>query len=110
MSQVEHAVETVTFPLPPPPGLSVEPLVDGGRDALVLSFPVPEARGSAAALTAAERAIVEGLLGGLTNLELALRRGVSKHTVANQIAAVFTKLKVRSRLDLALLVRNQGIV
>ena len=96
-------MDAETFSLPPPPGLSVENVAG---NAVVLSFPVPDATGPAARLTAAERAIAEGLLAGLSNFQLALRRGVSKHTVANQVAAVFIKLKVRSRLDLALLMRN----
>jgi DNA-binding CsgD family transcriptional regulator len=98
-------IETNT--LPPPPGLSLETVAG---NAVVLSFPVPDATGRAARLTAAERAIAEGLLAGLSNFQLALRRGVSKHTVANQVAAVFAKLKVRSRLDLALLMRNDASV
>jgi len=91
--------------LPPPPGLAIE---HEGQPStrLVLSFPLPGSRPPTAQLTAAEQAVAEGLLLGLTNLEIAASRGVSQHTVANQVAAIFVKLNVSSRLTLALCLRD----
>jgi len=100
-------MDTELAPLPPPHGLSIERLEPDGSDALVLSFPVPEAKQHAARLTNAERAVAQAILNGLTYVEVAERRGVSQRTIANQMAAVFTKLKVSSRLDLALLMRYE---
>lgn len=92
--------------LPPPPGLSVESRDVTESSELVLSFPL-EAQGEVAVeLTGAQREIVEGLLSGLTNVEIARRRGVSHFTVANQVAVIFAKFSVHSRLGLALLLRR----
>ena len=52
-------------------------------------------------LTASEREVVLGLLEGQSPRELAASRGVSPRTIANQLAAVFGKLGVQSRLELA---------
>jgi DNA-binding NarL/FixJ family response regulator len=52
-------------------------------------------------LSATERAVVYGVLEGKTNQEIALERGTSVRTVANQIASAFRKLGVRSRGELA---------
>lgn len=107
MQRVEPAMDTKIAPVPPPPGLSLEALEANAANALVLSFPVPEANGHASRLTNAERAVAQGILAGLTYGQVAERRGVSHRTVANQMAAVFAKLKVSSRLDLALLMRYE---
>jgi DNA-binding CsgD family transcriptional regulator len=56
---------------------------------------------AARALTAAERDIASGVLEGLSNSELACRRGTSVRTIANQLAALYTKVGVGSRLELA---------
>jgi DNA-binding CsgD family transcriptional regulator len=70
----------------------------GNGELLVISFSIrPDPH---AALTVAERAVVELVAVGCGNTEIARRRGVSKRTVANQIASVFGKLGVSSRLEL----------
>lgn len=99
-----HERELTGAALPPPPGLSIEAgEVDGE---LLSSFPLTEEPVLPAELTCAERAIVEALLTGLTNVEIAERRGVSQFTVANQVARIFSKLAVHSRLGLALRLRR----
>lgn len=65
-----------------------------GQDALV------------AKLTSTERSVLAALLSGSTNGDIARRRSCSEHTVANQVQAIFRKLGVRSRGELA--VRLQG--
>jgi DNA-binding NarL/FixJ family response regulator len=107
MQPVESIMDSKVAPLPPPRGLSIERIESDGSNAIVLSFPVPEAKRHASELTNAERAVAHGILHGLTYEQVAERRGVSQRTVANQMAAVFAKLKVRSRLDLALLLRYE---
>ncbi len=52
-----------------------------------------------AGLTAAERTIVDMLLEGRSNRAIALRRGTSVRTVANQLQAIYDKLGVRSRRE-----------
>jgi DNA-binding NarL/FixJ family response regulator len=80
-------------------------LLDGVEHVLVIA---PETAGlEGAGLTAAERAVAEDVLRGLSNRRIAARRGVSQRTVANQLAAVYRKLAVRSRLEL---VRKGGLV
>lgn len=52
------------------------------------------------ALTAAEHAVAQLVLRGLSNSEIARRRHTSPRTVANQLAAIFRKLGVNSRAEL----------
>ncbi|GMU10245.1 response regulator transcription factor [Corallococcus caeni] len=51
-------------------------------------------------LTSAEQEIVDFLLQGWTNKQIAACRGTSVGTVANQIAAIYQKRGVYSRADL----------
>ena len=51
-------------------------------------------------LTAGERAIVDLVLRGRSNGEVAHARGTSPQTVANQLGLVYRKLGVRSRREL----------
>ncbi len=57
-----------------------------------------------ARLTPAERALVPPLAAGVDDRTIAARRRVSRRTVANQTAAVFRKLAVNARHELAVLV------
>ena len=52
-------------------------------------------------LTDAERQVVAHLVAGSTNGDIAHRRGTSENTVANQVHAIFLKLGVHSRAELA---------
>jgi DNA-binding CsgD family transcriptional regulator/tetratricopeptide (TPR) repeat protein len=54
-----------------------------------------------AALTDSELAVVRLIAAGLTNRETAVRLFVSPHTVSSHLRHAFTKLGVRSRLELA---------
>jgi DNA-binding NarL/FixJ family response regulator len=51
-------------------------------------------------LTKAEKAVAAHLLEGLSNREIAKARGTSVRTIANQVAAIFRKLKVTARVEL----------
>lgn len=57
---------------------------------------------SALGLTAAEAEVAELAIAGLSNGEIAKRRGSSIRTVANQISAVLRKAAVGSRDELAI--------
>lgn len=72
----------------------------GALDLLIISYPV-RSEPSLAALTATERAILELLLAGMSTTAIAVERGRAERTVANQIAAIYRKLGVGSRSELA---------
>lgn len=82
-----------------PSGLRAARLRVAGEELLLLDWPLAAAP-LPAALTAAESDVGALLLAGLPNPEIARRRGTSVRTVANQVASLFTKLGVRSRLEL----------
>lgn len=93
------ASEGDCFEIDPPRGVRGSRLVIEQRDWMVLSYPV--ARPSVPAmLTSAEREVCVLLHAGLTQAEIGRCRSTSKRTVANQIAAIFRKLKVSSRAEL----------
>jgi DNA-binding CsgD family transcriptional regulator len=94
-------------PNQPPSALSAHILQLGSSSLLVLSFPVPE-DDALAALTTAEREVATLVASGATNLEISRRRGVSKNTVANQVAAILRKTKASSRFELIALLAGFG--
>jgi DNA-binding CsgD family transcriptional regulator len=60
-------------------------------------------------LTAAEREVALAIIAGRSNAEIAVHRGRSPRTVANQVASLFVKLGLRSRNELAVLAyRNEA--
>jgi DNA-binding NarL/FixJ family response regulator len=69
-----------------------------GEEVVVFSLPL-ERPALPLSLSAAERAVAVGLLEGLSNAEIAVARHTAKRTVANQVAALFRKLRVRSRSE-----------
>ncbi len=71
--------------------------LDGG-EYLVLSFRVQSAPDIG--LTRAEWDVARAVLGGATNAEIATERRRSVNTVVKQVASVFRKLGVCSRLEL----------
>jgi DNA-binding CsgD family transcriptional regulator len=52
-------------------------------------------------LTEAEQEVVALVVGGLTTAEIAERRNTSVRTVSNQLASIFRKTGVGSRVELA---------
>lgn len=73
-----------------------------GRHFAVLSLPLVTFEAHAA-LTPAEQEIVHRLLRGESNRAIALGRGTSERTVANQVASIYQKLGLASRSELAAL-------
>ena len=73
----------------------------GGQEFAVLAFPVREPARALDSLTEAERAVATLVIDGLSNAEIATRRGTSVRTVANQLQSLYRKLNVASRLELA---------
>jgi DNA-binding NarL/FixJ family response regulator len=68
-------------------------------DFVILSFPLADEPSES--LTPAEVEVARLILQGKSNREVAERRGTTTRTVANQVASLFRKLKVQSRLELA---------
>jgi DNA-binding NarL/FixJ family response regulator len=86
-------------PFRKPQGLRLEEAQSA--DVLVVSFPVPRAN-FGELLTNTETAIARDILAGLSNSAIARKRGTAVRTIANQVASIFRKLRVRSRLELSL--------
>lgn len=63
-------------------------------------FDWPAAPSLPASLPAAEREVAALALQGLSNDDIARARGTSARTVANQLASVYRKLGIGSRLQL----------
>jgi DNA-binding NarL/FixJ family response regulator len=86
-------------------------VVDGADEYVVFTFRAEGVHGSARVdqgLTSSECAIVELVLKGRSNAEVALERGTSAQTVANQLGVVYRKLGVRSRRELLARDRSEG--
>jgi DNA-binding NarL/FixJ family response regulator len=60
-------------------------------------------------LTSRERDIVELVVEGLRNEEIARRLGINEKTVRNHLTGVFAKLGVSGRLELVVLCHRQGL-
>jgi DNA-binding NarL/FixJ family response regulator len=80
--------------------LRADVLLRPNGEFLVLSIPLPRPP-EAARLTPAERQVLDLLLRGRSNAAIAGRLGRATRTVANQVAAIFQKLGVNSRGELA---------
>jgi two-component system nitrate/nitrite response regulator NarL len=65
---------------------------------------------SRARLTRREREIVQALLEGCTNGQMAARFGVREQTIKNQLSSLFAKVGVSTRLELALLAASEGLL
>lgn len=87
-------------PPPPPPPVEVSRLAGGGEERWVISVPLVPPRWPVS-LTGAERVVAEMLLDGASSADIARARGTSESTVANQVAAIFRKAAVSSRVELA---------
>ncbi len=78
------------------------------RPALTLASP-PQA-GDKAALTLREVAILRLLVEGLGNKQIAQRLGVAVTTVRTHLSSVYEKLRLESRVELALYAAQEGVL
>lgn len=60
-------------------------------------------------MTQAEYDVARQVVLGLSNATIAQRRGTAQRTVANQLASLYRKLKVQSRLELALVMSTHQL-
>ncbi len=88
----------------PPPGTRVGLLKTTGEEFLILSYPIAEFR-APDVLSSAEAAVALATIRGRSLPEIARERGTAVRTVANQLRAVYEKLGVRSRFELARILR-----
>jgi len=61
-------------------------------------------------LTSRERQIVAAVARGLSNRDIARETGIAQQTVKNHLSAIFQKLRLRSRVQLAVLALQTGLV
>lgn len=61
-------------------------------------------------LSARERQIVAAVVRGLSNRDIAAEAGIAPQTVKNHLSSIFQKLQVKSRVQLAVLAIQRGLV
>jgi DNA-binding NarL/FixJ family response regulator len=61
-------------------------------------------------ITKREQDVLRLVVGGKTNQEIGLELGISEKTVEKHVGALFTKLKVSSRVEAAVLAVQQGLL
>lgn len=83
-----------------PAGLEALSFEGGSGDHVVLVLPLPEWE-LPPGLTRAEREVARAVLTGQRTAEIAARRGTTVRTVSNQVQAIYQKLGVGSRVQLA---------
>jgi DNA-binding CsgD family transcriptional regulator len=99
-----------------PAGLVVDTFEVDGQTFAILHWPTRRSLGTGAAtssgagaseafhVSSAQREVLDLLLAGYSNAEIARRRGRSPRTVAHQVDTIFRRLGVGSRLELFALV------
>ncbi len=88
-------------------GVRIARLSARGLDVIVLELEADVMLTST--LSRAEREVMRLCLAGRSNGSIAAERGVALRTIANQLAAVYQKLGVRSRAELAAAVSSHGL-
>jgi DNA-binding NarL/FixJ family response regulator len=92
--------------IPPPAGLRATIEGYGSGERLFLHYQWPSWR-LPPTLSGAERTVVLDLLDGASRRDIAFSRGTSPRTVANQMASIFRKLRVSSRVELLAALRSR---
>ncbi len=111
-----EAGRSATAPAPalgPPTGLAVDTFVEGGETFALLEWPTggaPQrlAGGPLPPRAPAQREVLDLILQGLTNAEIARRRRRSERTVAHQVDSLYRRLGVGSRAELVALAAREG--
>lgn len=87
--------------------LEVTSMRIGGSEFVALTFPRSDLI-DATQLTDAECEVLKWTVEGCSNREIAMRRGVSSRTVANQLRSIYRKFGVNSRAELATLLARSA--
>jgi DNA-binding NarL/FixJ family response regulator len=90
----------------PPPGLSASRVRFGGPVCVVLTYPAPQWP-MPACLSKAERGVVREIIVGGSQEQIAHARGCARRTVDNQVASIHRKLKVHSRYEMLVALRQR---
>jgi DNA-binding CsgD family transcriptional regulator len=80
----------------------------GGKRYWTFSVGIGKDSGEGASLTPAERLTAWYVAQGLTNEEVARRRGVAPRTVANQVASILRRSAAHSRSEIGRVLFHQG--
>ena len=104
---VQHELGEKRLEIPAPLGLRKSTLLHAGTELWVLSFlvsdfDVPEC------LSKAERHVLGLLLNGESTAQIAAQRQTSLYTVCNQVASIYRKVRVGSRVELVTKLRRTG--
>jgi DNA-binding CsgD family transcriptional regulator len=83
----------------PPTGLETYEFEVAGDEFAVFTFPIPEVK-PPSGLSVAESEVARAVVEGQSNKEIAVKRGTSPYTVANQLRSIYAKLGVSNRLEL----------
>ena len=96
-SQVDSAGRRLNAPA----GMAVHRFDTGGSEFAIFEWPIRGPPTDWVALTLAERHVVELALEGCSNKEIAVWRGCSIRTVANELRSAYQKLGIRCRAELS---------
>ncbi|HET8725086.1 MAG TPA: LuxR C-terminal-related transcriptional regulator [Anaeromyxobacteraceae bacterium] len=102
--------------LAPPAGLGVDTFDEGGETFALLEWPVERPAAAPRRPTGspvppgapAQREVLQLLLRGLSNAEIARLRRRSERTVAHQVDSIYRRLRVGSRAELIALATREG--
>jgi DNA-binding NarL/FixJ family response regulator len=84
-----------------PRGLVATHFEVAGERFVVFAFPAAPPKPAQTPLSASETHVLQLIIGGRSNAEIAAARSTSVRTVANQVASILKKLGVGSRYELA---------
>lgn len=87
------------------PSLTATRIRSGSADYLIVTYPAPR-WSLPSCLSRTEKSVVLDLVAGASQQTIARRRGTSPRTVANQVASIYSKLKVHSRIELFVALRS----
>lgn len=91
--------ERLDLEIPPPHGLVAHRFDVAEDEFAMLDWARPDGI-APAGLTRAESEVLALVIAGLSNVEIARARGRATRTIANQVATIFRKVGVGSRLEL----------
>jgi two-component system nitrate/nitrite response regulator NarL len=80
------------------------------RELVLRDLPREEPAGTQYGLTPREQQMVEAIVEGLSNREMAQKFGVREDTVKHHLTSIFSKLDVGTRLELALFALDKRLV
>ena len=104
MARSKHSLPPPAQPSPPP-GFRSAALEEEGHTFMVMSYELPEWE-LPDTLTVTERQVLRALLRGATQAQVAEARSVTSATISNQLASIFHKVGVGSRMELAARLRR----